>query len=134
MSGTSMAAPHVAGGAALLFERGDEEFGLTGRDRSEFAKKLLMNTAKPVVLDEENGDYVSPRRQGAGLMQLANALHTDVVVTDAATDEAKVALKEIKNNSITLSLTAENFSDEDKTYNVSTAVQADQPVNAGDTL
>ncbi|MET3575390.1 S8 family serine peptidase [Bhargavaea ullalensis] len=134
MSGTSMAAPHVAGGAALLFERIDEEFGLTGRERSEMTKKLLMNTAKPVVFDEESGDYVSPRRQGAGLMQLANALNTEVVVTDKATGEAKVALKEITNSRISLELTAENFSDEEKTYNVSYAVQADNLAQLDDDL
>ncbi|WP_144264301.1 S8 family serine peptidase [Edaphobacillus lindanitolerans] len=134
MSGTSMAAPHVAGGAALLFERIDEEFGLTGRERSEMTKKLLMNTAAPVIFDEEQGDYVSPRRQGAGLMQLANALNTDVLVTDKATGEAKVALKEIKDNKIRLALTAENFSDEEKTYNVSYAVQADNLADVGEDL
>ncbi len=134
MSGTSMAAPHVAGGGALLFERVDEEFGLTGRERSEMTKKLLMNTAAPVIFDEDQGDYVSPRRQGAGLMQLANALNTDVVVTDKATGEAKVALKEIRDNRISLTLTAENFSDEEKTYDVSYAVQADNLAEIGEDL
>ncbi|WP_186667823.1 S8 family serine peptidase [Sporosarcina sp. BP05] len=129
MSGTSMAAPHVAGGTALILERVDKEFGLTGSKRYQLAKNLLMNTAKPVELNP--GEYVSPRRQGSGLMQLANALNTDVVVTNKATGEAKVALKEIKDNKLTLTLEAKNFSDKEKTFNVDTQVQMDTPVNSG---
>lgn len=134
MSGTSMAAPHVSGGAALILERVDGDFGVTGSERVRLAKNLLMNTAKPVVFDEyENGtiEYVSPRRQGSGLMQLANALNTDVVVTETTTGEAKVALKEIKDNKFTFTLKAKNFSDEEKTYNVNTQVQMDVPAPAG---
>ena len=103
--------------------------GVTGSERYQLAKNLLMNTAKPVELNP--GEYVSPRRQGAGLMQLANALSTDVVVTNQATGEAKVALKEIKDNQFTFTLEATNFSDEEKTYNVKTQVQMDVPANAG---
>jgi len=129
MSGTSMAAPHVAGGTALVMERINEEFGLTGSDRVQLAKNLMMNTAKPVEL--KAGQYVSPRRQGAGIMQLANALETDVMVTNKATGEAKVALKEISNDQFSFSLNAKNFSDEEKTYNVNVQLQVDRPVNAG---
>ena len=64
-------------------------------------------------------------------MQLANALSTDVVVTNQETGEAKVALKEIKDNQFTFTLEAKNFSDEEKTYNVKVQVQMDAPVNAG---
>lgn len=129
MSGTSMAAPHVAGGAALIFERVDKEFGLTGYSRSQMAKNLLMNTSKPIELNP--GEFVSPRRQGAGIMQLANALETDVIVYDKATGEGKVALKEIANGQFSLDLEAKNFSDTDKTYNVSIQLQSDFPVNGG---
>ncbi|MEK5071551.1 S8 family serine peptidase [Sporosarcina sp. FSL K6-1508] len=127
MSGTSMASPHVAGGTALVFDRVDSDFGLKGKSRVDLAKQLLMNTAKPVLFDEDYGDYVSPRRQGSGLMQLANALSTDVVATNKATGEAKVALKEIKGNTITFTLEAENFSDESKTYAIDYALQTDVP-------
>lgn len=130
MSGTSMAAPHVAGGTALVMERVNEEFGLTGAARVQFAKNLMMNTAKPVKL-ASSGKFVSPRRQGAGIMQLANALETDVMVTDVATGEAKVALKEISGGQFSFSLNAKNFSDEEKTYNVRVQLQADYPVNGG---
>ncbi len=132
MSGTSMAAPHVAGGSALVLERVDSEFNLAGFDRIQLAKNLLMNTAIPVELNE--GEYVSPRRQGAGLMQLANALSTDVVVTNSQTNEGKVALKEIKNDQFTFTLQAKNYSNEEVTYDVDTQLQIDYPVNAGGDL
>lgn len=130
MSGTSMAAPHVAGGAALIFERVDKEFGLSGYDRSQMVKNLLMNTSKPVELNP--GEYVSPRRQGAGIMQLANALETDVIVYDKATGEGKVALKEIADGQFSLNLEAKNFSDTEKTYNVSIQLQSDYAVPGPD--
>ncbi|MGN7297126.1 S8 family serine peptidase [Ferdinandcohnia sp. SAFN-114] len=131
MSGTSMAAPHVSGGSALVLERVDQEFGLQNADRSKFAKKLLLNTAKPVEFD---GALVSPRRQGAGLMQLHAALSTPVTVTDSTTGEAKVALKEVKGNTVTFTLTAENHSDEAVSYEVSANAQTDTPVNGGGVL
>ncbi|WP_051359589.1 S8 family serine peptidase [Paucisalibacillus globulus] len=130
-NGTSMAAPHVAGGSALVMERVDSDFGLEGRDRVEFAKKLLMNTSALVEFD---GALVSPRRQGAGLMQLHAALSTPVIVTDSETGEAKVALKEVNENQVTFELTAENFTDEAVSYEVSANAQTDTPVNAGVTV
>ena len=123
MSGTSMAAPHVAGGTALVFERLNE-LGFDGEERVQMAKNLIMNTADPVEL--KAGEYVSPRRQGAGLMQLHDALSTDVIVTNKGTDEAKVALKEV-DNKLTFTLTAENFSNEAVEYDVDLSVLVDEP-------
>lgn len=129
MSGTSMAAPHVAGGSALVLERVDTEFNLTGAERVQLTKNLLMNTATPIELYE--GEYVSPRRQGAGLMQIANALTSDVVVTESNSKEGKVALKEIKNDQFSFTLQAKNYSGEAATYDVNTQLQIDYPANAG---
>ncbi|MDY0394166.1 S8 family serine peptidase [Virgibacillus halophilus] len=128
MSGTSMAAPHVSGGSALVLERVRDEFNLKNADRVNHAKNLMMNTAKIVDFEEEP---VSPRRQGAGLMQLHAALSTPVTVTESKTHEAKVALKEIKGNKATFELTAENFSDKAVSYDVKANAQTDQPLNNG---
>ncbi|RKQ34332.1 S8 family serine peptidase [Oceanobacillus halophilus] len=128
MSGTSMAAPHVSGGGALVLERVNEEFGYEGADRVLLTKNLLMNTSEQVEFEEA---LVSPRRQGAGMMQLHSALSTPVMVTDPATGEAKVALKEVTENEVSFELTAENFSDDAVTYEVAANAQTDSPVDGG---
>lgn len=122
MSGTSMAAPNVAGGSALVLQRVEEVLGLTGEDRVIAAKNILMNTAVP---HEEGGVYTSPRRQGAGVMNLAGATSTTAVVTDSTTGAAKVELKEISGDSATFEINVENFGDKDITYKMGGTVQSD---------
>ncbi|HEX6713673.1 MAG TPA: S8 family serine peptidase [Thermoleophilaceae bacterium] len=65
-SGTSMASPHVAGGAALLLQRHPTW-------RPAQVKSALVLTGRPVFTDSRHRQEVLPTRQGGGLIDLQAA-------------------------------------------------------------
>ena len=128
MSGTSMASPSVAGGAALvlqsLYEKGLDKT----EDAALQAKIALMNTSKIVNQPGTTIPY-SPRKQGAGLMQINDAIQTPVLVKDqnAPLEEGgSVALKEIKGNTAQFLLDIEALSDQKLEYDVYVDVLTDE--------
>ncbi len=127
MDGTSMAAPQVAGMAALMAQYIRQE-GLeekTGLDARTLAQSLLMSTAKP-VMDENNGGYYYPvLQQGAGLGNVGAAIMADsyIIMKENATasyadGKVKAELGDDPNRTgvYTFSFVINNLTDEEKVY------------------
>jgi hypothetical protein len=90
MSGTSMAAPQVAGMAALLAQyiRENNLEEQTGLDARTLAQSLLMSTAEPFG-DAANGGYYYPvLQQGAGIANIGAAIAADsyILMNEDATE------------------------------------------------
>ncbi|MFF3025622.1 S8 family serine peptidase [Gottfriedia sp. NPDC057948] len=99
MSGTSMATPQVAGGAALLMESMRNKGLAKNEETALLAKLALMNTAN-IIADPRTDNKLpySPRMQGSGLMEIKNAINTPVLLRNkrAPLEQAgSVALHEI---------------------------------------
>jgi minor extracellular serine protease Vpr len=76
ISGTSMAAPHVAGLAALVLQAKNKNVAPAQ------VRTLLMNTALPKQLNNTDATGLEPTwRQGAGLAQIVPAVQTPAWVT-----------------------------------------------------
>jgi len=77
ISGTSMAAPHIAGLAALILQAKNKQIS------PPMVRTLLMNTALPKAVNIAPGSgLLEPTwRQGAGLAQVVNAVTTPAWVT-----------------------------------------------------
>lgn len=90
-SGTSMSSPQVAGMSALLLQHVREAFpDLTKAEVRAMTENLMMNTAKPVTQDD--GVKYSPRKQGAGLVNVAGAVETPAYLTVQGNDQPKAEL------------------------------------------
>lgn len=135
MTGTSMATPHVAGGIALVNQfLQEKKFKLEGAEKHQFIKNLMMATATPILYENTKGYYNSPRVQGAGLMNLANAVNPNLVtVTDnsgkMSNGKAVVEFGSIKDEQLDFNLKLKNYSDKPATYKVHGIAQTDQVEN-----
>lgn len=116
MDGTSMAAPHVAGGVALVKRRVEKDFpDIHGDKKYDLIKKLLMSTAQPYKY-KDSGAYASPRQQGSGLMQVDKAI-TATAFIEGSHGLTSINLgKNLSGDKVTVPFKIVNLSDEAKTY------------------
>lgn len=129
MSGTSMASPHMAGAAVVMAQYITEELGgtdMTQQEITALSNKLLMSTAVPVK--NEQGLPYSPRKQGAGLVQLGRATKAKAYLSSAEGGLPKAELGDSADGSFSFSFQANNLSTREIQYEVGVTVLTEDTV------
>ena len=128
-SGTSMASPHVAGATALIKQALAERFpSKTAEELQKLVKHLLMSTAS-INVNKDNGVYISPRQQGAGLIDAYKAAYGDVYVT-GTNDYGSVSLGNV-GDKFDVKLLIHNISDKPKTLKYKSTLITDDAYGEG---
>ena len=141
MSGTSMAAPQLAGIVGVLsqFYRESDladnaaKFDLSKR---QVLQSLMMSTSRPLI-EEESGSYYSVMKQGSGLADLNAVMNSNIVIlmdqttvngevrkdnSDYAADgkvKAELGDDPERTGKYSVSFTLNNLTDEDRFYYLS---------------
>lgn len=129
-SGTSMASPNMAGAIALLRQHLKDNTSLTGVELNARVNQILMSTAT-IALNEEGNPY-SPRKQGAGLAGIKEAVATESYITvldDLGNEKDKTKLElgddKTKSGVYTLEFVINNISGKSETYSPKTYVMTE---------
>ena len=126
MDGTSMASPHVAGGMAIVQQAlKARDASMSGADRKHMTDTLLMSTAH-VIYDNDGVPY-SPRKQGAGLMSINDAVNTRGYLSVAGMERPKLELKDdpAMKGVYTMTFTVHNTGSDTLYYDVTPIVLTD---------
>ena len=124
-SGTSMAAPFVSGAMAIVKQYVEQEnLAKSETEKAALVSSLLMSTADLVMAGE--APY-SPRKQGAGSVNIAAATSTNAYLTAVGSELPKVELGDdpAKSGSYTVKFEIHNLTDKALTYTVGGYIQAD---------
>ncbi|MDD4291369.1 MAG: leucine-rich repeat protein [Clostridia bacterium] len=123
MSGTSMSSPNVAGTVIAVKQYLKQSYPeLSKTQLNAMVYQLLMSTAD--IVEGQNGNPVSPRSQGAGLVNLEEAVNTQAYLTVTGTNRTKLELGDDpeKSGIYSLNFNLVNLSDEALSYDVSASV------------
>ena len=127
-SGTSMATPNYSGALAVILSEHATD--------ADYRKTLNMRTMSTATLmydeiEKESAELTSPRLQGAGMVNIANAIDTQVYLEGlnqagtAGIGKAKIQLynnEDIAKGDVKLSFIAHNESSSTKTYEATTYI------------
>ncbi|MFA7222024.1 MAG: S8 family serine peptidase [Bacilli bacterium] len=132
LNGTSMATPNMTGAYANILSN------YTGDDSEAYKRNLvarMQSTANPIK--DVNGSYYSPRKVGAGEVDVGGAINSDVYLIGNVDNRAKIELKnneDIKKGDVKLSVETHNGSSESKKYKATVYVQAPELTGVDNTL
>ncbi len=126
MDGTSMASPHAAGAMAIVqqaLKKSNPD--MSAADRKHMTDTLLMSTAH--IIYGEDGVPVSPRKQGAGLISIHDAVSTEAYLSVAGQTKPKLELKDDPDmtGKYTMTFTVHNTGDTTLYYDITPWVLTD---------
>lgn len=126
----SMASPNLAGISALVKEYATSAEGLgyaDGEQVNALVRALLMSTATPLVYQNQDGLYYSPRNQGSGLANAYDAITTQAYLSVNGCDVPKVELYDDpgKVGAYNYSFQVHNFGEENLYYDLNTVAQTE---------
>ncbi|MGT2888113.1 YSIRK signal domain/LPXTG anchor domain surface protein [Streptococcus didelphis] len=122
-TGTSMAAPHIAGASLLVKQYLEKVHPQIAKDKiADLVKNLLMSNAR-VHTNPKTQTTSSPRQQGAGLLNVDGAVTTGLYLT-GKDKYGSITLGNVEDH-ITFEVTIHNISNEAKFLRYSTELLTD---------